>query len=246
VSECKFDIYVKLIRQHVLKIFPALTLVALALALASCTSVKVLAPAPSAQITKDISSGILGNWEQLGIQKGQPVPDFTLFSENGKVFNLSSELKKGQPIVLISGSYTCDVSRRNMETIKALYKQFEGQARFFMVYTIDAHPFDTSSPYSAEGKVWIARSNVRDNIKAAQPQTYKERVGLAHKWMTENSIAFPVLVDGPDNFYWKKFGQAPNMVYIITPSQDVYYKQAWFNQEKLAIQLESLEGQLGQ
>jgi hypothetical protein len=64
--------------------------------------------------------------------------------------------------------------------------------------------------------------------------------------MTENSIAFPVLVDDPDNFYWKKFGQAPNMVYVITPSQEVFYKQAWFNKEKLARQLESLEGEIGQ
>ena len=223
-----------------------ITSLTFALALASCSSVKVIAPSSSAQITPDISAGILGNWEQLGIQKGQPVPDFTLFSENGKQFRLSSELKKGRPVVLITGSYTCDVSRGNMEAIKTFYKQYHDQAVFFMIYTIEAHPFDMGSPYSPEGKIWIVKNNIRDNIKAAQPKTYKQRVELARKWMTENSIAFPVLVDDPDNFYWKKFGQAPNMVYVITPSQEVFYKQAWFNKEKLARQLESLEGETGQ
>lgn len=223
-----------------------ITLTVVAIVSISCSSVKVIAPSPSAPIMHAISAGILGNWEQLGIQKGQPVPDFTLFSEKGKPFRLSSELKKGRPIVLISGSYTCDVSRGNMEAIKAFYKQFEDEMVFFMVYTIDAHPFDTGSPYSPEGKVWIAKNNVRDNVKAAQPKTYKQRVELARKWMTENSIAFPVLVDNPDNLFWKKFGQAPNMVYIITPSQEVFYKQAWFNKEKLAKQLESLDVESGQ
>ncbi len=224
----------------------SLSLAIFILALASCNSVKVPPPSASAPVTADISAGILGNWEQLGIQKGQQVPDFTLFSEKGKPFNLSSELKKGRPIVLISGSYTCDVSRGNMDAIKKFHEQFGDQAVFFMVYTIDAHPFDTGSPYSPEGKVWIAKNNVRDKIKAAQPKTYKQRVELARKWMTENSITFPVLVDGPDNFYWKKFGQAPNMVYVITPSQEVFYKQAWFNKERLVKQMESLHDDVGQ
>jgi hypothetical protein len=216
------------------------------LVLASCSSVKIPAPSPSTHINADISAGILGNWEQLGIQKGKPVPDFTLFSEKGKLFRLSSGLREGRPIVLITGSYTCDVSRGNMEAIKAFQKEFGDHAAFFMVYTIDAHPSDTGSPYSPEGKIWIAKNNIRDNIKAAQPKTYKQRVELARRWMAENNISFPVLIDGPDNFYWKKFGQAPNMVYIIAPSQEVFYKQAWFNKERLAPQLELLQEEVGQ
>jgi hypothetical protein len=214
--------------------------------LTSCQSTKVAAPPLSSKISEEISDGVLGNWEQLGIQKNQPVPDFTLFSEKGKAFNLARELKKGKPVVLVSGSYTCDVSRGNMESIKSFQKQFGRKASFYMVYTIDAHPNDTRSPYSLEEKVWIAKDNVRDNIKAAQPKVYQQRVALAKRWITENSIDFPVLVDSPDNFYWKKFGQAPNMVYIITTGQTVFYKQAWFNKEKLVRQLESLHKDQGQ
>lgn len=206
----------------------------------SCASSKIPAPLSSARISGAISAGVLGNWEQLGIQKDQPVPDFILFSEDGKPIQLTKELKKGKPIVLISGSYTCDVSRGNMNAIKDFQKEFGKDAIFFMVYTIDAHPYDTPSPYSPEGKIWVAKNNIRDNVKAAQPKTYKDRVELARRWQNENSIDFDVLIDGPDNFYWKKFGQAPNMVYIISADQKVFYKQAWFNKERLAQQLSLL------
>ena len=214
--------------------------------LASCKSSKIAAPPLSSKISEEISAGVLGNWEQLGVQKDQPVPDFTLYSEDGKPFNLARELKKGKPLVLISGSYTCDVSRGNMTAIKTFQEQFGKKATFFMVYTIDAHPYDTRSPYSVEGKVWIAKNNVRDNVKAAQPKIYSQRVELARRWKKDNSISFPVLIDAPDNFFWKKFGQAPNMVYIISPAQEVFYKQAWFNKEKLVQQLESLHEEVGQ
>jgi cytochrome oxidase Cu insertion factor (SCO1/SenC/PrrC family) len=210
--------------------------------LTSC-SPKVAAPSSSARISEEISAGLLGNWEQLGIQKGQPVPDFTLHSEKGKTFSLKDELSKGKPVVLISGSYTCDVSRGNMEAIKNFQKEYGDKASFFMIYTIDAHPFDSPSPYSPERKVWIAKNNTRDNVKAAQPKVYEQRVELARKWLKENSIEFPVLIDAPDNFYWKKFGQAPNMVYIISPGQTVFFKQAWFNKERLAQQFEDLKSE---
>jgi hypothetical protein len=195
----------------------------------SCATSRLPAPAPSSKISGELSAGLLGNWEQLGIQKGQPVPDFTLFTEKGKAFNLESELRKGKPVVLISGSYTCDVSRGNMEAIRSFQNEFSKDATFFMVYTIDAHPYDTPSPYSPDGKVWVAKNNIRDHIKAAQPKTYNERVTLARRWQSENSIHFEVLIDVPDNLYWKQFGQAPNMVYIISPDQKVFYKQAWFH-----------------
>jgi len=207
---------------------------------ASCGSSRVPASLSAAKINDEISAGLLGNWEALGVQKGQTVPDFILFSQEGKAFNLSSEVKNQKPIVLISGSYTCDVSRANMKAIKSFQKKFSKDANFFLVYTIDAHPYDVASPYSAERKVWVAKNNIRDNIKAKQPKTYQERVALAQQWINDNSIEFPVLIDAPDNFYWKKFGQAPNMVYIITPEKEVLYKQAWFNEEKLAQQLELL------
>jgi hypothetical protein len=219
---------------------PLFVAIIIAFVSTSCNSTSHLAPSAASKINRDISSGLLGNWEQLGIQKGQPAPDFTLYSEKGKTFNLASELRKGAPVVLITGSYTCDVSRGNMESIKSFERQFGKDAHFFMIYTIDAHPFDVASPYSAEGKIWIAKNNIRDNVKAAQPKTYQQRVDLARKWTSDNSIPFTVLVDTPDNFYWKQFGQAPNMVYIILPSQKVFYKQAWFNKEKLTQQLESL------
>ncbi len=69
------------------------------------------ATSPSASISYNvISNGLKKDWNHLGFRSGDRVPNFTLYDQDGKQFDLSSELKLGEPVVLISGSYTCDVT----------------------------------------------------------------------------------------------------------------------------------------
>lgn len=67
-------------------------------------------------------------------------------------------------------------------------------------------------------KIWIVPDNVRDSVEASQPLTYGQRVALALLWQHCYAIQVPILVDSPDNLFWKAFGQAPNMAYLIQPN----------------------------
>lgn len=212
---------------------------------ASCASPKALPPAGTTRLQNPTSEALIAGWEQLGFKKGQQVPDFTLFSDDKKSFTLSEELRKRKPVVLINASYTCDVTRNNLESILSFAKAYGKDATFVMVYTLEAHPSDVASPYSTDSEAWIAKDNIRDKVEARQPKTYAERRDLADRWKEMYHIPMTVLVDSPDNFFWTNFGQAPNMVYIIAPNRTVLFKQAWFNKRSLDPELQKL-GSMGE
>jgi len=180
-----------------------------------------------------VSQGVEGMWEMLGYHPGDTVPDFTLYSGEGKPFHLYAELQKGKPVMIVNGSYTCDISRGNLPSLNLINDRYGKDVEMVMVYTIDAHPNDVVSPYSPDGKIWIPPNNIRDSISAQQPKTYGERVALSKVWVKENQIHMPVVVDKPDNEYWMEFGQAPNMCYIIDPDGVVEYRQTWYDEKGL-------------
>jgi hypothetical protein len=213
--------------------------VMLLLVLTSCDNQNAR-PDADTKITMHASQGTGGVWEMLGFHPGNQVPDFTLYATDGKPFQLYHELTKRKPTVLINASHTCDFSRANLPSIKSIMERYAHRANMVMVYTIDAHPSDTLSPYAEDERTWIPPNNKRDNISTPQPRTYGERVDLSRDWKEENAIPVRVLVDGPDNKFWNTFGQAPNMCYIISDSGKVEYRQTWFNGKELEQELERL------
>ena len=213
-----------------------LTGLLLVAALSDCqpnTSTHTQAKPPSdvAKVSLPRSEGIKNhykNFDKLGYRKGNKIKNFTFFSPNGDTFSLADILESNKPLLLISGSYTCDVSRYNIPDINAITAKYRDKVNIYLVYTIDAHPSDTVSPYSANNRIEIAPANVRDHIEAKQAKTYGERKLLAKQWQQRNAIIAPVVVDNPANDFWLTFGQAPNMAYLINPDGTVYYKQTWF------------------
>ena len=188
-------------------------------------------PADSEAIIIKTSEGINTGYEDfknLGYQKGDKIPDFKLFTPDGMEFSVNEALATGKPLILISGSYTCDISRANLPDANMLGAKYNHQINMYHVYTVDAHPFDKFCPYAPDRKMELPAATIRDNIQANQPKTYGERRALAKKWQDENAIAIPVLVDKPTNDYWMTFGQAPNTAYLIAPDGEVFYKQVWF------------------
>lgn len=201
--------------------------------LVNCASQQASMPSPAARISPAISTGLFGDWDKLGYQQGDIVADFVLYSEEGRQFRLSDELLKGKPIVLSGASYTCDISRRNFPAVRSLWKKYGQDIAFYVVYTTEAHPVDVRSPYSPDGRVWLADANIRDKVEAEQPKTYKERIELSRIFKSRNYVPIEILVDTPSNYFWKNFGQAPNMIYVILPNNKVYYKQTWFEENEI-------------
>ena len=172
-----------------------------------------------------------GRTSELGFQPGAIVPDFILWDADGKPFHLDDELRRGLPVVLISGSYTCSVFRQRIPQINALAARLHGRATVRIVYTIEAHPSSGSCPYPPTPEA--ETDNQRDHIRFLQPITMKDRrLGVA-RLMAFDSLTPPILIDGPRNEWWRKFGVGPNVAYLIGPGRRVLYSQPWFTDDDM-------------
>jgi hypothetical protein len=197
----------------------------------------VLPPACSQREPEEIqfavSEGVLNamDFSPLGIQRGDPIDSLRLYSLQGDSMYLSFN-RREKPVLLISGGYTCDVTRGNMQLIDSLFSEFGEQVDIYLVNTLEAHPDDSPSPYSAEPEVWLAKTNIEARIAAPQPKTMEERSTLAEKWIKESDIKLPVLLDGPKNEFWNFAGQAPNMAVLVEEGH-VVLKQSWFDYQEI-------------
>ena len=168
-------------------------------------------------------------WEVLIKSAGEVAPNFTIRYLNGKEFNLYQELEKGDPILLINGSYTCDISRQQMDDISALSRKYKRKLRVYLIHTVEAHPADMASPYSISSDVWLSNFNLRDDVAAEQPKTYRERRLLTQKWKNSIQTAARILVDDPDNEFWNLYGQSPNMAFLIDTDSTISSSQILFD-----------------
>lgn len=175
----------------------------------------------------------------MGFQKGQMVKDLQLHTLQGKTFQVNPSKKR--PLLLITGSYTCDVTRSNLSGIDSLYSKYKDVADIYLVNTLEAHPQSSQSPYSAEPEPWQAIVNLTAGISAEQPRTMEERRRLAEQWILEQNIKTPVVLDGALNELWNQAGQAPNMSILISGKGEVVFKQDWFEESALE---EALVGEL--
>jgi len=158
---------------------------------------------------------------------GDYVPDFTLYSTTGIPFTLFDELDKGKPVLLITGSHSCAVARRKLNAINDLTLKYKMDLTIVMIYVIEAHPVDTMSPYSIENKIYVGKTNIRDDILVENPKTYKNRIDLCDFWQNKHDLKPIILVDNPDNEFWLKYGQAPNLAYLIKPDKTVFMRQSY-------------------
>ncbi|WP_192347157.1 hypothetical protein [Algoriphagus sp. Y33] len=185
----------------------------------------------SASISWVISQGVMNNYDfrSIGLQVGDNFPDLELWCISGNTVALSEITAGEKGAVLITGSYTCDKTRMNLQSIDSLSKIYQDSINFFIVNTVEAHPNNIQSPYSPEPEPWLAQDNLEVGIEAHQPNTMKERMDLAERWKAEQRIKTPILLDGPENEFWSQAGQAPNMTIVISTEGKILHKEAWFD-----------------
>ncbi len=168
----------------------------------------------------------LGSFYTSGLPVGNTVPDFKLYNLNGDSLILSNELLAGKPILLIAGSLTCPIFRGKINTINQIVATYGTAIKVFIIYTIEAHPTDTSVYF---GNVNVTTQNQNAGILFPQPTTYgarKQLVDTMSYWVSPNA---PVFIDGPCNEWWNAFGPAPNNAYIINPNGVIVKKHGWLD-----------------
>jgi hypothetical protein len=169
---------------------------------------------------------------------GQPAPAFTLETLDGKT--VSSDAFRGKPLVIEFGSITCPVSRGNIRAMNRLAEAAGDRAAFLLVYTVEAHPHGSASPYSdAE---WVPDKNVRDGVLRPQPTDKAGRMALAREAVEKYGVRLPVAVDSMDNTVWSAFGGRPNSAFVIDAEGRIVVAQEWLDPEQVQVALETLAG----
>jgi hypothetical protein len=166
------------------------------------------------------------------------IPDFTLYTKDSVGYTASKVLASGKPMVLIDGSYTCDVFRYAIPQINQIKLRYGDSISIFVIYTLEAHPIVDPNFYR-NGQNWVVKNDSTDNVLYRQPKTYGERRAMVDtmlKRQTSPSIEPTILLDGPCNEWWRAFGPAPNNAYLIAADGRVVKHQAWFNVNWIAGQ----------
>jgi hypothetical protein len=159
-----------------------------------------------------------------GPEVGDPAPPLILKDLQGRQVRLEG-LKR--PLVLVTGSYSCPIYRKHQPALERLYEKYGDRADFFILYTVEAHPAGSPSPYA--DREWVTEENRRAGILLKAPSSYKERVALASQCRTNLRVGVPILIDEMDNSGWERFGKAPNAAYLIDSKGKVRFRQGWFD-----------------
>ena len=118
-----------------------------------------------------------------------------------------------------------------------MYAKYGDKVQFIIIYTIEAHPIGSASPY--RGEEWTGPASTdKEGCALTQPTTYEERVAQATQMVQELGITVPILVDEMDNPVWCTYGPAPNIAYLIGTDGKVVKKQGWYQSQAMEAAIE--------
>jgi len=139
---------------------------------------------------------------------GEASPAFELASmKSGELVSLR-ELHAEKPVVLLFGSYGCDVLRGSGFKLDELYKQFRDRFNFVMIYIREAHSLNGFG---------ASKARVED------PVTFEDREAVAEKCSAALAIPFPILVDTMDDQVSTRWAAWPIRIFVVETDGEVIY-----------------------
>ncbi len=139
---------------------------------------------------------------------GELAPEFSLNTTSGdKVVSLT-ELRQDKPVVLIMGSYGCDVFRETVPGLLWLYGEYKDKVHFVMVYIREAHALNG---FRSE------RTQVDD------ARTSGERLATARICQQQLKLPFTLLVDSIEDPVMTRWAAWPVRLYVVGTCGKVIY-----------------------
>lgn len=167
------------------------------------------------------------------LNTGDAAVDFTLKDLRGNEHQLAEMLKK-KPVLLVAGSYTCNVFQRKTKQVKQLAKKYGDEVEVVVVYNVEAHPKGDPSPY--KGRPWPMEFSDR-----GQADTYDERVQNAREVDVGGAM---VLIDaleaGNANPFWCTYGSCPNCAFLVNQQGRLEAVHAWFDGKTMGGSIDAL------
>jgi thiol-disulfide isomerase/thioredoxin len=164
-------------------------------------------------LVKGFFAGEIGSFTE-GPRVGDPAPDFTLKTPDGRESVTLKKLTGSKPVVLLFGNFTCGPFRGLYPEVDAVYRRFKDEANFVMVYVREAHPTDG----------WAMASNDRAGVAFKQPTTTAERAEVCEAFRKRLKPGIPVVVDEITDPVNRAYAGNPVRLYVIDSGGKVAYK----------------------
>lgn len=168
---------------------------------------------------------------------GDPAPDFELIDLDGNAVELSEWIGE-KPIVLRLGSHSCPVYRYRRFSLEPLIEEYEDRVHFLTVYTLEAHPVGSQSPYADDE--WVSLPNRVTGVFVEQPANAEERLETARSSHDTLDLPEPMVVDDMDNSVWKAYGSASSPAFVIDREGRIALRQVWLDPKGIRRALEEL------
>lgn len=179
----------------------------------------------------------LARFPEIAPAAGEPAPDVELRDLAGNRVALA-ELLGERPVVIQLGSYTCPVFRYRRFGMAKLHRDYGDRVRFVVVYTREAHPVGTKSPYSeGEWDTWVNRVT---GVRLGEPADRAERRERAAEAHRELELPGEILVDGMDDRAWELYGRAPSPAFVVDREGKVALAQRWVRPKAIRRVLDRL------
>jgi thiol-disulfide isomerase/thioredoxin len=170
--------------------------------------------APTKEILlQGLFKGEVGSLQE-GPMPGEPAPDFTLTTQDGKQTIQLSKVIGQKPVVLVFGNFTCGPFRSMYPGVEAVYRRFKDDAVFLGIYVREAHPTDG----------WKMESNAKVGVEVAQPKTFAERTAVAQQCHQLLKPTIPLLVDEIDDRTGNAYSGMPARLYVVDSAGRIAYK----------------------
>ncbi len=179
----------------------------------------------------------LSHFADVAPAVGEMAPDFVLRDLSGTMRELHDMIGE-KPIVIRLGSHSCPVYRYRRFGMRKVQDEFAGRVEFLVIYTLEAHPTDSVSPYS--DREWRPFINRLAGIDVTQASGMNERTEQARYSASELEINSTVVVDKMDNEAWKAYGSAPSPAFVLDRQGRVVLRQVWTNPDEIGEVLDAI------
>lgn len=179
----------------------------------------------------------LAHFDEQAPQAGQPAPELDVRNLQGERVDLSAIIGN-RPVVLQLGSHSCPVYRYRRFDLFDLQREYADRADFVVIYTQEAHPVGSDSPYRDEE--WLSFPNWITNTRVTQPTSLNERLARADWSRRELARDDRILVDGMENRTWSNYGAAPSAAFVIDRDGRVVLAQPWVEPDGIRSALDEL------
>lgn len=172
----------------------------------------------------------LAHFETEAPVEGEMLPAVTVVDVRRHRFELQS-LTGDRPLVVQLGSASCPVFRYRRFGMADLVEDFGNRVSFVVLYTREAHPVGSPSPYTEdEWDPWINRLT---GARWTDTQTTRERRERAEIVSERLDLAPLVLVDPGDDPGWTDFGRAPSAAFVVDRDGRIVHRQIWVDPPEL-------------